>query len=115
MAGADRARRQHAGKNVEEIGAVHAVHAVPAAGIGGQHLADERAVHAVIFRAGPDLRADFGEGVAEPHPLERPQRVRIGEDAGADFTERGRLLVHGDVDAAPDQRIRSALAAESCR
>src|SRR5205814_5378599 len=47
VAGADRARRQHAGKNVEEIGAMHAVHAVPAARIRWQHLAQQLVIHAV--------------------------------------------------------------------
>ena len=113
MVRVDDAGGQGGGQRVEDVGAVHAVHAVPAAGIGGQDRANDSAVHAAILRARPDLRADVGERLAKAHALELAQAVGVNEDAGADFAEDGRLFVDVHLEAALQQGVRRCKSANA--
>ena len=74
---------------------------------------NRRAVMAEIMRAG----ADPGAGLLDRRPkadaLQMAHAVRRQKHAGADFTERGRLLVDRDIEAAGDQRVRREQPADA--
>ena len=61
----------------------------------------------------PTLAPPSFDRRSKPHPLQMPHAVRRQKHPGADFAERGRLLVDGDIEAVGDQRIRGEQAANS--
>jgi hypothetical protein len=54
------------------------------------------------MRAGADPRTKFLDGRPKAHPLQLSHAVRRQKHPSADFTERGRLFVDGDIEAAGD-------------
>ncbi len=105
--------RQGGGKCVQDVGPVHAVEAVPAAGIGHHDGANFRAVHPAIGRACADFRADLCQRLLEAHAFHLPQAVGIDENARADFSQCGGLFIHGDVYALLQQRVGRGQAAHA--
>ena len=68
---------------------------------------------AKIMRAGADARAPLLDRRAESDALHLPHAVRRDENAGADFAERGRLLVDRHLQPLRDQRIGGEQAADA--
>ncbi len=113
VAGADRARRQGRRQRAEQIGAMHSIHAVPAARVGREDRADDGAVHAAIFGTLADLGPDLSQGIAQSHSLKLAQTVRVDEHPGTDFAEGVGLLVDRDVETPAEQRICGGESANS--
>src|SRR5262249_28521841 len=101
------------GKKCEEIAAMHAEGRIPAGGIRDLHGGDGRPVMAKIRRAGADPRAVALHRRLKTDPLQLPHAVRGEKHAGADFAERGSLLVDGYVEAVGEQRVGREQAADT--
>ena len=50
---------------------------------------------------------------SETHALQLSHAVRSQKDPCSDFTERGRLLIDGNMEAVGDQRVRGEQSANS--
>lgn len=76
MASAYGARRQIGSEHVQQVGPMHALHAIPAVRVGSDNWPHDCPVGPVILRAVTDLRANCRQGFAQPHSFELPQTVR---------------------------------------
>jgi hypothetical protein len=105
MVRAYRSWRKSFREHGQQIGPVHSIYVIPAAGIGGENWTYNRSVHPVVFRASTDPCADLRQRFAESHAFELSQTVWIYENAGPYLAQRRRLFEDRDVNTAPKQSI----------
>ena len=99
--------RQH----LDQIGAVHSECRVPPCGVRDLDRRDRRSVVAEIVGSGADARSPLFDSWFKSDPLQMPHAVGGEKHAGADFTDRGRLLVDRHAQALCAQRIGREQAA----
>ena len=113
MGGVDDAGWERFGEHVQQVGAVHPIEAIPAAGVRHHDRPDDRTIHATVLRSAADAGSDRGQGGAQTHAFQLTQAVREDEDPGADFAECGRLLEHRNFHSSAGQGDGSGEAADA--
>ena len=92
---------------------MHAEGGVPARRVRHLDWGDRHAVVAKIVRTVADPGTPSFHLRPEAYPLQLPHAVRRQENPCSDFTERGCLLIDGNMEAVGDQRVRSEQSANS--
>ena len=99
-------------EHLQQVGAVHAVHLGSLCPARRPHRRDQSAVRMTELRIEPAC-AEAGHLVAKPQPAQHAHAVRVERDPRANLLELRRLLVHTDLDALLQQRVRGGDSANT--